>query len=966
VSRLEFLMADAGIDLLLSTGEHLERLPAWRDLAVDVGESPWAGQATSDPEPLAVPDNIAYVIYTSGSTGTPKGAMISHRTLERRLGWMQSVYRLAEGERVLHKASTGFDVAVWETLWPLRTGAAVVVARPGGHQDAAYLRRRIVEERVNLVHFVPSMLELFLSEPEIESCASLRIVLSGGEPLSSELLGRCRERLPGHLYNQYGMTEACIDVTFWSTRGAAGPGPVPIGRPYGDTAVHLLDGTLRPVPIGAVGDLWVGGDEGLLRGYRGAPHRTAIALLPDPLSGRPGSRLYRTGDRARRRPDGTVVYLGRADNQIKLRGLRVAPEEIEGALRQHSEVEQAAVVSRDQRLVAYVKPSAGQSPSSEELRRHLRGRLPEAMIPSMFVLVDGFPKTPSGKLDRLALVRRELARPEAAQDGSGPRTPFEALVAQVWTEVLGVERVGPADNFFELGGHSLFAAQVVSRLRQKHGVTLPLRTAFQKQTLAELAHEVERRLRGEDAEDDVPPIAPASEASAPIPMTLAQKPFWHERHLEVAPSTLPIVLRLEGDLDRFALRESLRLLVERHSILRTTFGEGEGGPVQLIHVPRPVDLPLVDLEGLPSAAQRGQFDRLMPDLLRRPWDLETSPLFRALLLRASTREHVFAFFCHHILLDGWAIGIFLRELESLYRSLVSGRSPALLPLELQYQDFALWQHRYLQSRAARTHQDYWRARFADAAEPTSLPLDRPAPVQPTLLSATLMLTVPPALLDPVRELAGREGKTLFMVILAALKTMLFHQTRREDLAVMSLYANRNHAEVEDLLGSFYTFLPLRTRLSADQSFRELLASVQETTLGGYSHSDAIPEDVLARVWARRGGEAGERGISRILFALQNLPGSFDDFGGLKMQSVPADSNRIRFDTSFFFYEWPGGLQVRLRYSTELFDEASAKRWFEDFLHILGAAVEDPGAPLSQLLPNSPARMEAELVPSCRP
>ena len=954
--RLDALMADASVALLLTTEQHLLRLPAWRStaLCMDQEPPPGAGRSATDAAPLATADNLAYVIFTSGSTGQPKGVMISHRTLGRRLAWMQEVYRLGEGDRVLHKASTGFDVAVWEILWPLRVGATVVVARPGGHQDAAYLVRLISEERVDLVHFVPSMLDLFLAEPRLAECDSLRVVLSGGEALSAELLERCRQRLPGHLYNQYGMTEACIDVTYCSTRDEMpAAGPVPIGRPYGDTAVHLLDRRLRPVPIGAVGDVWVGGDDGLLRGYRGSPDRTALALAPDPFSDMPGCRLYRTGDRARRRPDGILVYLGRSDNQIKLRGLRVAPEEIEGALRQHSLVAQATVVERDQRLVAYVRPVSSQAPTPEALRQHLRSLLPEQMTPSVYVMVDDFPRTPSGKLDRLSLRRRELPRGEASGDPDGDghaglSTPFEALLAEIWAQVLGLDRIGVDDNFFELGGHSLFAAQVVARLRQRHGVKLPLRFVFQTPTLAELALEVERRLRDGGAMDEVAPIAAAAEVSGPVPLTLAQKPFWLDRHTTAAPSTVPVIFTLEGTLDVAALRRSLQRIVDRHSILRTTFAEHDGEPVQVVHPSLPVGLAVIGLEAVPAEARRALQEELIPHLLRQPWDLVRAPLFRALLLRLGEGEHVFAFLCHHILLDGWSSAIFMRELEASYQGFAAGRAAALPDPSLQYRDFALWQHRYLRGETARVHQDYWRGQLRElAAEPTCFPLDRPVPAHPTLCSATLTLEVSPDLLKQVRELAAREGKTLFMVILAAINAVLFRHTGRQDLTVMSPYANRHLAEVEDLIGNFYTFLPLRTRLSPDQGFRELLATVQEATLGAYTHSDAIPEEILRRMWARR--KDGEAPISRVLFALQNLSGMNRDFAGLKVRMSPMDSRRIRFDTSFFFYEGPGNLLVRLRYSTELFDEASLTRWYDDFLQVLRSAVKEPSAPLASLL-----------------
>jgi amino acid adenylation domain-containing protein len=478
---------------LLTQSRLHNKLPEHRAhvIRLDVEQAEIDREGTENLGPLATPENLMYVIYTSGSTGRPKGAMNSHRGLCNRLHWMQEACGLSQADRVLQKTTFGFDVSVWEFFWPLITGAMLVVARPGGHQDSRYLVKLIQLKKITTLHFVPSMLRLFLGEPGIESCYTLRQVICSGEALSFELQGRFFKRVSAKLHNLYGPTEASIDVTSWECRQGSARAIVPIGRAIANTQIYLLDRLQNPVPIGVPGELYIGG-AGLARGYLNRPELTADKFIPNPFSDNPGARLYRTGDLARYLPDGNIEFLGRTDDQVKIRGYRIELGEIEAMLGQHPSVGKAVVLARedspeDRRLVAYVATASGSTPSAIELRSFVQQKLPEYMVPSVFMFLDVLPLTPNGKLDRNALPAPDQSRPELEETYTAPRTPTEEMLAEIWAEVLKIEKVGVHDNFFNLGGHSLLATQVMSRIREAFGTDIPLRALFEKPTIEELA-----------------------------------------------------------------------------------------------------------------------------------------------------------------------------------------------------------------------------------------------------------------------------------------------------------------------------------------------------------------------------------------------------------------------------------------------------------------------------------------------
>jgi amino acid adenylation domain-containing protein len=489
--RRDYMIADAGVRWILTIGgsRHVDSPPGVETVCLDADWSRISREAADNDAAVVRGGDLAYVMYTSGSTGRPKGVMLPHAGIYNRLTWMQDAYGLTDGDRVLQKTPYGFDVSVWEFFWPLMAGARLVLARPGAHRDAAALVRIIRDEQITVVHFVPSMLQVFLQAPGVSSCTSLRHVFCSGESLSLGLQHEFFNRLSCELHNLYGPTEASIDVTAWRCR--PGTDRVPIGGPIANTRVHVLDANLECVPVGATGELYVGG-AGLARGYLGRPGLTAERFVPDPHSAQPGGRLYRTSDVVRRLTDGQLEYVARTDHQVKIRGHRVELGEVEAVLREHPAVRDAVVVAPEdaggvRHLVAYTVPTAGDAISGAALRRFLAARLPAQMLPSSFVALPALPLGVHGKIDRAALSMPAAVRPELERDCAAPRTPTEAELAALWAEVLRVDQVGVDDDFFDSGGDSLRATQLVSRIAFRMGRELPVRAVFDAPTVSQLA-----------------------------------------------------------------------------------------------------------------------------------------------------------------------------------------------------------------------------------------------------------------------------------------------------------------------------------------------------------------------------------------------------------------------------------------------------------------------------------------------
>ena len=957
--RLAFMLADARPAVLVSSGPLRDHLPepevpvVWLDREAAALE---AGSGDRLPGGCATDLQLACVIYTSGSTGRPKGAMVSHRSICNRLLWMQGTCPLTAADAVLQKTPFSFDVSV-RVFWPLLAGARLVVARPGGHRDGADLVDVITRERVTVLHLVPSMLEAFLAEPDLERCRSLRKVFVSGEALSANLAERFFRRLPVDLENLYGPTEAAVEVTLWGCRPGSVRVPVPIGRPIANTAIHVLDPGGRPVPAGISGELHIGGVN-VGRGYLSRPDLTAERFVPDPF-GAPGSRLYRTGDLARFAADGAVEFLGRLDHQVKIRGFRIEPGEIEAALVGLPGVREAVVVVRedpssgrpgDRRLVAYVIGDV----AATTLRRSLHERLPDYMIPAAFVTLAALPLTPNGKVDRKALPAPEWNG--SRESWLAPRTPLEEVLAGIWAELLGLERVGATDSFFDLGGHSLLATQVMSRLRRAVGVEMPLRDLFEAPVLADLATRVEVALRA-NAAPPVPPLLPVAPRlrEGPLPLSFAQQRLWFMEHLEPGSPlyNIPIALRVEGPLDAGVLALCLGEIVRRHEALRTVFSVQEGAPVQVIQPAALFRLPMVDLSGLPERAREALALALTGEEARRPFDLTRDPLLRGTILRLDRGNHAVALTMHHIASDGWSMGILVREVTVLYAAFAAGRPSPLPGLAVQYADFSAWQRSWLHGEILENDISYWRQQLAHLPPRLELPTDRPRPAVQSSRGASRPVRLPAELTRQGEALSRREGATVFMVLLAGFQTLLAHYSGQQDLAVGSPVAGRNRVETEELIGFFVNTLVLRGDMTGEPSFRDLLGRVRETALAAYLHQDVPFEKLVEELAPER--SLAQTPLFQAMLVLQNAPMGSLEIQDLRLHPLGAAGTTSQFDLKLSLTGHGGTLEGALEYATDLFDGTTIDRSIRHFERLLAAAMEAPERRVAEL----PLLSEAE-------
>ena len=959
--RLAWMLEDVGARLALVHGEVARDLGARCEL-LPIEDDAGAGASDAGAEIeqgaaiVASPEQAAYVLYTSGSTGTPKGVVMPHRGIVSYLRHAADGYEVSRGDGAPVCSSLAFDLTLTALLAPLLAGKTVTLVAED--PTLATLAEALSgPDEFSFLKLTPAHLDLLMPRMERGSLRLPPILVLGGEALRGEALAEVGRRAPGtRIVNEYGPTETAVGCTVHEVAGGrAEEGPIPIGRPIAGTRVYVLDERLQPAPVGVPGELYIGGD-GVARGYHGRPALTAERFLPDPWSDRAGARMYRSGDLARWREGGSLEFLGRIDQQVKVRGHRIELGEIEAALRGQPGVRDAIVAVREDQtlgrcLAAYLVRDGDASESPLDLlalRTRLGETLPAPMIPALFIGVDAIPLSPNGKVDRAALAALEGARLGGDAAGAGPRTLIEEVVAGRFAEVLGLPRVGMEDDFFALGGHSLLGTRFIAALRAATLVDLPLRALFEAPTASGLAARIEEARRDRSAQ--ILPIDRAPRTAA-MPMSSAQQRLWFLQRLDPgsAAYNVPASFHLSGPLDRESLRRAFEALVERHEGLRTVFGAAHGKPFQQILAPWQFELPGIDLGPLAGADKKARIAAACVEEAKRPFDPTAAPPWRATLFVVSPTEHVLLLNVHHLVADGWSMGILFRELSALYASFAREEEPRLPPPSLQCADHAAWQQRALGGEIEARDLAYWKRQLAGLA-PLELPTDRPRPRVQGSRGARVPAVLPPELAVALRTLARRHGATLFMVLMAGAQVLLSRHARQGDVAVGTPIAGRTRRELEGVVGFFANTLVLRCELGDDPTFAELLGRVREVTLDAHDHQD-LPFERLVEA-LEPGRDLSRQPLFQVMLVLQNAGMDPPAFEGLDVVMEPLDTGTAKFDLTLSIHERrgdeAGALRGTLEYNADLFDHATAERMAAHWRTLLAAAAVDPGRRVSEL------------------
>jgi surfactin family lipopeptide synthetase A len=950
--RLAFMLQDAAVSVLLSQSQLAQKLPVHsaRLVYLDKDEKAIDQQSQKNLKQNVKADNLAYVIYTSGSTGNPKGVCCKHIGVVNLLVDFQNRKPISVGARCSLWTVISFDVSVYEIFAPLLNGGTLLIPPDHSRLDSKAFLDWLSISQIFSAYIPPFMLsELVTWLNQSSAKMSLQRLLVGVEPLEEQLLLEVVREIPEiFIINGYGPTEATICATLYSVKSQVESyRNTPIGKPVQNTQVYILDRHLQPVPVGVSGELYIGGD-GLARGYLNRPDLTQEKFIPNPFSNEPGARLYKTGDLARYLPDGNIEFLGRIDHQVKIRGYRIELGEIETALSQYPDVQHAVVVVRenmpgDKRLVAYFV-TQHTTVASHKLHEFLQRRLPEYMMPNAFVHLDALPLTPNGKVDRRALPAPEKTRSELKASFVAPRNPIETALAEIWAKVLELDQVGIDDEFLELGGHSLLAIQIVSRITDTLNVELSIASLFSTLTIADLAKQIEANRQNQSL------LAPAIQPVAkdqPLSLSYAQERLWFLAQLEpsIPVYNEPFTIRFPDAIDIDALEQAISKMIGRHDSLRTRFITVEGQPFQIIDLPSPFHLRVVDLRQLPLEQREPEALQIATLEAKQPFNLATERLLRATLIQLADDDYRLFVTMHHIIIDGISLfNVFLPELAALYEAIVQDQPSPLADLPTQYADFAVWQRQWLQGEALLHHLDYWKQQLGGELPTLQLPTDHSRLVNRSFQGARQCLALSKSLTEALRALSQQEGVTLYMVLLAAFNALLYRYTGQDDVVIGTVSAGRNKSEIENAIGFFLKTLVLRTDLSGFPSFRQLLTRVREVSLDACTHEDLPFEQLVEALQLDR--NLNHNPLFQVAFVLEPPIPSLSC--GWTVSQLDIQTDTAKFDLTLELDERPEGIIGRFEYNTDLFDDETIARMVGHFQTLLKSIVANPEQRITEL------------------
>jgi amino acid adenylation domain-containing protein/non-ribosomal peptide synthase protein (TIGR01720 family) len=941
--RLTFMLRDSGALLVLVTQEiGAERMRETQARVIMVNEDcrDLDEEKMSNLRPIVSPRNIAYVIYTSGSTGKPKGVAILHSALTNVLGSFRKRLGISARDVLLSVTSLSFDIATLELLLPLIGGARVVIASAEQVVDPKMLADLLSRSHANVMQATPatwrSLAENWTGDRGLR-------VLCGGEALSAELAHELRSKSES-LLNGYGPTETTIYSLAHEVR--ASEKSIPIGRPLANTRVYVLNANMQPAPVGVPGELLIGGT-GLARGYTNQPELTAEKFVADPFSDARGERLYKTGDLVRWTENGTIEFLGRMDQQVKVRGFRVELGEIEAVLEQHDSVKQTVVVLReyktdDKRLVAYVVTGSNGKNANVDvsLRAFAKAKLPEYMVPSAFVQLEALPRTANGKIERRQLPSVGLSDREFDPEPGSPRTAVEEMLVEAWREVLGVRRVGVHDNFFESGGHSLLATRLVSRIRKLWGVEIPVKTVFKCQTVADLARQIqsqEREQRGVAL-----PTLGSRRRECGAPLSYGQQRLWFLEHLEKGSGAYHITaaIRLEGPLDIQALTDSFIFVIRRHEILRTTFPVVGSRAIQVAQDSGPLIVQRIDLHESPPVEAESRMRELLRQEHSAEFDLAKGPLLRCLIVSLGPHEHVLQLTMHHIISDGWSLGIMVREVAVSYRAYRENRTPILPDLPFQFGDYAVWQREWVENGAIDQQRAYWQKQLA-GLEVLQLPTDHPRGRAASHAGRGETRLTNKEVQHQLKKISAENNVTLFMTLLSAFNVLLWRYSGQTDIAVGTPIAGRNLEELEPLIGFFVNTLVLRTPMgSGSRTFRELLREVSQISIDAFGNQDVPFEKLVEEVHPER--TLSQTPLFQVMFVMQNAPLPELDLGEeIRVSRLANEELAAQFDLVLEVTETAEGLLIAAKYRKQLFNPPTIQRLLGHYQELVAAIISDP-------------------------